>query len=322
MFDISIIVPVYNGELYLAACIESILKQTFEGRIQVILVDDKSTDQSLALCRKYASEYDCIELVEHKKNGGSAVARNSGLDRALGQYLMYVDPDDVLPDKAIKILFQAIERSGADIVTGSNSSFSKNKVKAKCAYSVEFEEKFLDDDCLTTLLKHEKLRGHPWGKMFRASSFSNVRFTPGYRMAQDLLYCAEAFSKAKSLLIIPDTVYHYRIHSGGATGRKYITGAYLSWLKCISEIGSLVRTDSQKEAYTDLKIRTLCQLARELRSLRGEPLKAVLKSVQQTRKDWLPPFWHLLLVDKVSVASIHRYLRYKRAIKKARDYLL
>ena len=82
-------------------------------------------------------------------------------------------------------------------------------------------------------------------------------------MAQDLLYCADLFSKARHVIIIPKIVYKYRVHSCGAIERKYETGVYLSWLKCIEKIQSFVSTKSQVSAYQELKIRTLTQLVRE-----------------------------------------------------------
>lgn len=314
MFDVSVIVPVYNVEQYIATCIESLLKQTFAGRLQIILIEDQSPDNCSVICRQYAAEYENIDLIEHHENGGSAAARNSGLEKAQGKYLMYVDPDDILPSNAIETLYQAIDSSGVDIVKGSNISFGGNKVKEIIAR----EETIYGEDCLTTLLLHDKLRGHPWGKIFRTSSFKDERFTPGFNMAQDLLYCAEVFSKAKSLLIIPDIVYHYRIHTAGATGGKYKTGAYKSWLKCIVEIGSFVKTKQQRSAYLELKIRTLCQLAREMRSLQGELLLSTLCEVERICDSWLPSLWHLVFVDRISFASINRYIRYQRAIRVAR----
>lgn len=317
-YDLSVVLPVFNVEQYLSSCLDSLLKQTFPGSIQIILVEDESPDNSLAICREYASAHENITLIEHVENGGSAVSRNTGLQAAIGKYFVFVDPDDLLPENALEILFNAIEQSGADIVKGSNSSFSDSKVKDRSAYSVDRIEEYRGESCLTVLLKHEKLRGHPWGKIFRSSSFKGILFTPGYRMAQDLLFCAEVFSKARHLVLIPDLVYQYRIHSGGATGRKYETGAYLSWIKCISEIHRYVTTKPQKFAYQELKIRSLTQMAREIRKLHGSELTSVLETVDKTRAEWLPSFWNLLLVNRTSMSSIIRYMKFCLTMRKVR----
>lgn len=307
IYDLSIILPVFNVEHYLSNCLDSLLKQTFQGRMQIILVEDKSPDNSLAICREYASAFENITLIEHVENGGSAVSRNTGLQEAIGTYFVFVDPDDLLPENALDTLFDAIEESGADIVKGSNSSFSNSKVKNKSAYSVNCIEEYRGESCLTVLLKHEKLRGHPWGKIFRSSSFKGVYFTPGYRMAQDLLFCAKAFSKARHLVLIPNVVYQYRIHSGGATGRKYETEAYLSWIRCVSEIRHYVTTKSQISAYQELKIRTLMQMAREIRKLRGNSLSPIVEKVNKARAEWIPCFWRVLLENRLPTSSFIRY---------------
>lgn len=318
MIDLSVILPIYNVENYVSCCLDSLLSQSFQGSLQIILVEDKSPDNSLEVCREYAEKHDNITLIEHAENGGSSVARNSGLEQVQGKYFVFVDPDDLLPENALEILFNAIEQSGADIVKGSNSSFSDSKVKDRSAYSVDRIEEYRGESCLTVLLKHEKLRGHPWGKIFRSSSFKGVLFTPGYRMAQDLLFCAEAFSKARHVVLIPDLVYQYRIHSGGATGRKYETGAYLSWIKCISEIHRFVTTKPQKSAYQELKIRSLTQMVREIRKLHGSELTPVLETVDKTRAEWLPSFWNLLLVNRASMSSIIRYMKFCLTMRKVR----
>ena len=319
MYDLSVILPVYNVEQYLASCLDSLLAQSFQGSTQVILVEDQSPDNSLLICQEYAGKYNNITLIEHAENGGSAVARNSGLEHAAGKYFVFIDPDDLLPVTALETLYQAIDISGADIVKGNNTSFKREGLEPKLvSYSVAKREEYYDDECLTVLLKHEKLRGHPWGKIFRTSSFTKNRFTPGYRMAQDLLYCAQVFKKARYVLLIPDIVYQYRIHHGGATGRKYETGAYLSWIKCIGEIQHHVTTKSQISAYQGLKIRTLVQLAKEIRFLRGTVLISILKTVNQTSEEWLPSFWKLLFKDRISIASMVRYMKFCLVIRKVR----
>jgi len=321
MSNLSVVLPVYNVEKYISHCLDSLLSQSFQGSLQIVLVEDKSPDNSLAICREYAEKYDNITLIEHAENGGSSVARNSGLEQVQGKYFVFVDPDDIVPETALETLYKAIEESGADIVKGNNTSFKANQSPKLVNYSVKETEEYIEGECLTVLLKHEKLRGHPWGKIFRTSSFKDIRFTPGYRMAQDLLFCAEVFSKASRLVLIPNVVYQYRIHNSGATGRKYETGAYLSWLKCISTIRQFTTTQSQISAYQELQIRSLTQLSKEIRSLNGESLKAVLEVAEQTRREWLPSFGLLILREKISLSSIIRYIRFLSAMKKARKSL-
>ncbi|MFT2098088.1 glycosyltransferase family 2 protein [Marinomonas sp. 2405UD66-6] len=318
-YDVSLVLPVYNVEQYISHCLDSLLSQSFQGSLQIILVEDKSPDNSLSICREYVKKYDNITLIEHAENGGSSVARNSGLEQVQGKYFIFVDPDDIVPAAALETLYNTIEESGADIVKGNNTSFKTTQSPCLVNYSVKEKEEYIEGECFTVLLKHEKLRGHPWGKIFRTSSFKGIRFTPGYRMAQDLLFCAEVFSKASRLVLIPDVVYQYRIHNSGATGRKYETGAYLSWLKCITAVGAFVVTRQQKKAYQELKVRSLTQIAKEIRSLKADALLSVLEVVESTRVEWGISLNKLILQDKVSTTSIYRYISFLLAQKKARS---
>ncbi|RVU85522.1 glycosyltransferase [Leucothrix sargassi] len=315
-YDLSVILPVYNVEKYISQCLDGLLSQSFQGRLQIVLVEDKSPDDSLKVCRHYADKYSEVFLIEHQSNGGSAVARNTGLEFATGEYYVFVDPDDLVPEQAFDILYKAITESGADIVKGSNTAFREVEDAKLAPYSVDVVEEYSNSDCLTVLLRHEKLRGHPWGKIFRASSFPTERFTPGYNMAQDLLYCAELFSKAQQVKLIPDVVYCYRLHSGGATGRKYETGAYLSWLNCICELKKFVTTESQRVAYLELKVRTLTQVAREARQLRGDRLTLVLGEIKEREKEWLPSLRTMVFQSGLPLRAWFRYFKFLSTVHK------
>jgi glycosyltransferase involved in cell wall biosynthesis len=275
----------------------------------------------LEFCQRYAAKHEDIVLIEHIENCGSAVARNTGLEASLGEYYVFVDPDDLLPESAFEILYNSIQESGANVVKGSNTAFSSSSEPKKVGYSVDRLETYRNDDCLTVLLRHEKLRGHPWGKIFRSTCFTEIRFTAGYQMAQDLLYCAEVFSVATHVQLIPDVVYQYRLHSGGATGRKYETGAYLSWLKCIERIEKHVMTKPQQIAYQDLKIRTLGQISREASKLRGSRLIEVFEKISEIRKQWLPPFLILVFKGHISFRSTVRYVQFSKRMYKMKKVI-
>lgn len=112
---ISIVVPVYNVELYLADCLESILLQDFED-YEVICVNDGSTDRSLEILREYAEKNRKIKLINNAVNGGLSYSRNCGLRHAVGEYILFVDSDDMLQQGALKILSEEAARFDTDII--------------------------------------------------------------------------------------------------------------------------------------------------------------------------------------------------------------
>ena len=110
---VSIIVPVYDIEEYLVECIESILAQTWK-HFEIILVDDGSTDSSGKMCDEYAEKYNCIFVI-HKKNGGLSSARNAGIDVARGNYLAFIDSDDVVHPDYLRELVNIVEKENAGV---------------------------------------------------------------------------------------------------------------------------------------------------------------------------------------------------------------
>ena len=110
---ISVIVPVYNVKLYLHKCVDSILNQTYQN-IEVLLIDDGSTDGSSDICDSYTEKDSRIKVV-HKKNGGLSSARNTGLDMATGEYILFVDSDDYIDIEMIRRLYDALVKTGADM---------------------------------------------------------------------------------------------------------------------------------------------------------------------------------------------------------------
>ena len=110
---ISIIIPVYNVEQYLDKCLQSVIHQTYQD-IEIILVDDGSSDNSGILCDKWQEKDSRIKVI-HKSNGGVSNARNVAIEQANGEYLMFIDSDDIVSDDLCKVLFEMLKNNNADI---------------------------------------------------------------------------------------------------------------------------------------------------------------------------------------------------------------
>ena len=218
---ISIIVPVYNVAAYIEECLQSIAEQDFDYPCETILIDDCSTDSSVDICRRFIERNPAggFRLLENPENRGVSATRNRGLDEAGGRYFMFVDPDDCLVPGAFASLYDAAERNSAAIVKGNNTIFDERRERS-ARYDTRRQALVVGQRVLTTLFRHERVRGHPWGKLFRREPLGSYRFPPGVRMAQDLFYCSEVFAHADSLLLIPQCVYRYRNRETGSTGGK------------------------------------------------------------------------------------------------------
>lgn len=131
---ISVIVPVYNVERYLRRCVDSILHQTYQD-LEILLVDDGSTDASGAICDEYAAQEERVTAV-HQKNGGLSAARNTGLERAQGTYLCFVDSDDFLDSRMLETLCRDLQEQNADVAVVGFRMFEREEELAPAELAV------------------------------------------------------------------------------------------------------------------------------------------------------------------------------------------
>ena len=264
--DISIIVPVYNVDRYLLKSIKSLIDQDFIGEYEIILVDDSSTDNSINVCTHlYERHSNKITLIQNSVNRGVSATRNIGMIKATGQYIIFFDPDDLLPSNALRTLFNAAIFHNADIVKGNNE-LCKNGICFPASYNVNKEKIYLDETIFTELLKHNQIRGHSWGKIFLKSALNGISFPVGVRMAEDLIFMASVAAKATKMVLINKNVYFYNIRSDGVAQSKYESGSYKEWFNSVNQLGCYAMTKSQKKSYFKLLIKTVHQAARELSS--------------------------------------------------------
>jgi glycosyltransferase involved in cell wall biosynthesis len=318
---ISVIVPVFNVASFIEEGLMSIVDQDFDHVYEVILIDDCSTDGSVEVCRKIALDYpEKIRLIESKVNSGVSIARNLGLDRAQGRYIVFFDPDDILPPTALAGLFAAAEQFDADIVKGNLILFDED-YRRPTPDQVHTTTLVTGDAVLTALFEHTRVRGHIGGKMYRRDKFGKIRFPVGVRMAEDLLFFSELFSAAQSLALLNEEVYYYRKHQTGSTGRKYEKGSYIDWLGAVEKSGKFASGVSQKRAHKGLLVRTMVQIARECRKIPPASAEPVLDTIQQKCRQWNIQLFDLIVIDRLGLRSISRYIKLQLALRQIRRNL-
>lgn len=202
MPQISVIVPVYKVEAYLRECIDSILSQTFSD-FECILVDDGSPDKCPQICDEYALKDFRVKVI-HKKNGGLSDARNAGIDIAQGEYLTFVDSDDVIHPQMFEILYNGI---------GSKKSASI----VKCGYSIfEYDYHFSTnyqinyvDLSLRESFQKINLWMVAWGCLYKRNLFNNLRYPIG-RLHEDESTTYKLFYYSKNIIYTDKELYFYR----------------------------------------------------------------------------------------------------------------
>lgn len=219
---VSIIVPVYNVKKYLRRCIDSILAQTFTD-IEVLLVDDGSTDGSGAICDEYAQRDNRVRVF-HKKNGGVSMARNLGLDKATGKWVMFVDSDDeVTPQICERLLLHATERC-----------------MPMCMWREGTEDDYvLVDSVIKGSVAHpirEILRikyHHPWDKIYERAIIekAHLRFKEDISYMEDAIFCFEYYCYLESFVVVNEQLYFHRSLPNSLSHDRFIPN-YEETLKC------------------------------------------------------------------------------------------
>ena len=213
---ISIIVPVYNPGEYLIPCLQSLCDQSYKN-LEIILVDDGSTDGSGAVCDEFARRDGRIRII-HQKNAGVSAARNGGLDAASGRYVFFLDSDDLLPEAALERLAEQMKRR--TLVCGSMNQLLGTEASGDGLALPELE---LSAKEMLRLLFHEEALGYQgflWHKLFDLELIheQGLRFDSAIRYNEDRLFITAYLLGCTDARMIPDVVYLYRIHAASAQG--------------------------------------------------------------------------------------------------------
>lgn len=213
---VSIIVPIYRVEQYLRQCVDSIVNQTYTN-LEIILVDDGSPDNCPQICNEYAAK-DRRIVVIHKDNGGLSDARNAGLDICKGEYILFVDSDDIIDLNAIKSMIDfsddySIIITKEDIFIGDDSRYiSKKTICSPNQYVRRSGDDLLQDLCVDGPIYLRSV----WGKLFKRSLFQDIRFPKG-KLYEDMYVNYLLYFKALNAVIINAPLYFYRQRSGSIT---------------------------------------------------------------------------------------------------------
>lgn len=201
--DLSIIIPAYNVERYIEECLNSIVKQDIKYQCEVIIVNDGSTDSTEEKIKKIHDNR--IKYIS-QKNKGLSGARNTGLNNAVGKYVMFVDSDDIVCDGSIEVMMDSIVNKDIDVVIGSYYMFTNKNDKQYCINEPQIIKNNVGDAV--------KNPGYAWGKVYKRELFNKIRF-PLHAWYEDTLICSVIYRLAKNIAVIDFPVYGYRINPEG-----------------------------------------------------------------------------------------------------------
>ena len=213
--QISVIIPIYNAEEFLAECIDSILNQSFSD-FELLLIDDKSTDGSRKICLDYAAKDRRISFFANEENRGQAIRRNQGIREAKGEYIAFIDSDDFVANDYLEKLWKASEQKKADVVSMGYlecimddesgeyyASQEKNVVKDN-TYVYKDKRKRIELFCQSRFIVT------PWGKLYRRGFLLECNLLFEDITSEDTFFCFAVLYKADTYLLIKDSLYYYR----------------------------------------------------------------------------------------------------------------
>lgn len=231
MVRLSIIIPVYNCEQYLMKCINSI--EYVNKDIEIILIDDGSTDLSGEICEELSKKKEYI-IVKHQNNQGVSVARNLGIDCAHGTYLWFIDADDYIAKNAIRnILSIIMDNEDADIICFNHQKIFNDQ--CIMVNKIQKEEKMDNIQALEFALYRKKLTLGVWDKIFKKDTVLPVKFMPDIPIGEDQTACVQFFLQAHKVLLIPENFYCYVqretsvSNAGGSRVADKIEAAYRNY---------------------------------------------------------------------------------------------
>ena len=309
---VSLIIPIYNAETYLTACLDCVTAQTMFARVQVLLIDDGSTDASPQICDVYAQKYPNIEVL-HRKNAGVSAARNAGLERAVGKYVAFADADDLPQPQMLEQLFDAAEQTGAQLTFCAFRCGSADGDGVR-TYPFPQNEPFARDALVRYMLAREDANAI-WNKLFLRAPIAAhaIRMTVGRRLGEDREFILRFLTVCDTLCYVPQELYYYRYVESGAIRRpqqgyaKTLTTQYTSDRAQFAllgvdaaafEKGAALCYCRRIAATIDLICRTFSGSARRhaLRKLYADAaLQAILRAVMRNAKKGLNRYERVLL---------------------------
>jgi CDP-glycerol glycerophosphotransferase len=243
---VSVIVPVYNVSQFVADCLNSITEQTYQN-IEIVVINDGSTDDSLAIVEGIASRDKRISIY-NQKNAGLGAARNRGVQYANGKYLAFVDSDDVVPPRAYEMMVKTLEKSGSDFVTGTYHRFNSTGIK-----KIKWMEKAHASKRTKISIKDYRdgfVNVYAWNKLYRKSTWERLglEYTEGVRY-EDQEPTTQLMLRAKTFDVIPDSVYAYREREDNSsiTQTKHLYKDITDRLKVIKHTAKTVEKYGDKQ---------------------------------------------------------------------------
>jgi len=296
---VSVIVPIYNSEKYLRRCIESIINQSYKN-IEIILINDGSTDNSGEICDAYALDDKRIRVI-YTKNNGPAAARNIGIENSKGSFIFFIDADDFIENNALNLLVESYNQHKADIVVGSfnkirnsnsvyghNGVFSSSKLLTKQDI-IDYARCYLKKPNRFTLFAYS------WGRLFKSSIIknNNLLFNSDLHTFEDVAFNFEYLNCTNEVFFLKEAIYNHLIHDNYMSATLMISDnpkRMFGYNQALTNIGVFLKgCDSDVNIKKEVGHANICltiiQFVRICGQINNSNKKKVYELVRGTVKD-------------------------------------
>lgn len=212
---ISIIIPLYNVENYIESCLKSVVHQTYND-LEIILVDDGSPDNSGLIADQWSKTDKRIKVI-HKENGGLSSARNAGLDICMGEYVMFVDSDDIVSTEICQNLYDLIKKTNSEIAICEADHVFDKHLHFTSSTNIKLYTK---EDAICEMWYQKSFLPSAWGKLYDAKIFKELRFTEGI-IFEDIDIMHEVFYLANNIVYTDAKLYGYMHHEDSITTKPF-----------------------------------------------------------------------------------------------------
>lgn len=315
---ISVIIPVYNIEKYIEKCIRSIVNQTYRN-LEIILVDDGSTDKSGWICDEYAKTDVRIRVI-HKENEGLSDARNSGLNICKGKYIGFVDGDDWIANDMYEFLYQTLTEYNADVVVCGHYIEGDNGV-----YDSENAEGSLkiynSHEAVYAVVKDQEIHSYAWDKLYKKELFEGIRYPSG-RYVQDIFTTYKVFMNVNKVVCNNQPKYYYYQRRDSIQRTR---GNKLNWDQFCAYKEMKENLDEFPELYEFITIRLAgygyavynCFLLKNASDIKEEKCKIIIKeTINDCRREIIQNGWgdwklrvRLFALGKIWYPTLYRMIK-------------
>lgn len=307
MPKISVIVPVYNAEIYLPECLDSLLNQTFSD-IEIICINDGSSDNCAQILADYAKKDSRIKIIT-QTNKGVSIARNSGLDIASGEYISFIDSDDFVSTCFLEDLFNAIQNTGSDI---SGCDYKKIKNSGNTTVAKSRTKPKVYPNALEVLLNQRNfIHFNVWNKLYKRKIIGDIRFAEGLYFEDNIFNCC-VFANADKFCWISDKLYAYRLTHNSIMRSPFSIKKIQDYTDGIKILHNyFLRTEPekwQKIRQTRISRTVKMMMNASIRSHNKDILRATSQTLRQLYNQNLICYKGLSLFNKI---KLFRFLHYK-----------